>query len=248
MLRVLAGLGLTIGEFTHEIKQYLPAFDVDSEYLINNTSEDSELHKRALRLKSSFNSFNTYASYFDETISQNVQRELTIVELRDVVNSFLNVIVPDLERSSLKVTPVFSDYGLFTCKMHPSEWASILFNLYSNSKKAIKRAKADGNIMIKAGKTDKIIYLEFSDNGDGIPEVNEEKIFKAFFTTSSQVGHAGTGQEELTGTGLGLKIISDIISSYGGEIYLTPAGDDFKTAFRIEVPIATEEEIAQYDL
>jgi len=248
MLRVLAGLGLTIGEFTHEIKQYLPAFDVDSEYLIDNTPQDSELHKRALRLKSSFNSFNTYASYFDETISQNVQRELTVIELRDVVNRFLTVIVPDTERSSLLVAPQFIDYGLFTCKMHPSEWASILFNLYSNSKKAIKRAKVAGNIKVKAGKTETAVYLEFSDNGDGIPPENESKIFTAFFTTSSQVGHSGTSQEEMTGTGLGLKIISDIVSSYGGEIYLTTPEDGFKTTFRIEVPIASEEDIAQYDV
>lgn len=248
MLRVLAGLGLTIGEFTHEIKQYLPAFDVDSEYLIDNTQAGSELQKRALRIKSSFNSFNTYASYFDETISQNVQRELTVIELRDVVNRFLNVIMPDTERSSLSVFSNFADYGLFTCKMHPSEWASILFNLYSNSKKAIKRAKAEGNIKITAGKTEKVVYLEFSDNGDGIPLENEDKIFKAFFTTSSQVGHAGTGHEEMAGTGLGLKIISDIVLSYGGDIYLTSPEDGLKTTFRIEVPIASEEEIAQYDL
>lgn len=247
MLRVLAGLGLTIGEFTHEIKQYLPAFDVDTDYLIDNTPKDSELQKRALRLKSSFNSFNTYASYFDETISQNVQRELTVIEIRDVVNRFLNVIVPDIERSALKVTHKFVDYGLFTCKMHPSEWASILFNLYSNSKKAIKRAKTAGQIRIKAGRTEKSIYMEFSDNGDGIPPENEDKIFKAFFTTSSQVGHSGTAHEEMAGTGLGLKIISDIVISYGGEIYLTPSGDGFRTTFRIEVPVASEEEIAKYD-
>ncbi|WP_026968208.1 ATP-binding protein [Algoriphagus terrigena] len=248
MLRVLAGLGLTIGEFTHEIKQYLPAFDVDSEYLIDNTDEGSELQKRALRLKTSFNSFNTYASYFDETISQNVQRELTVIELRDVINRFLTVIVPDTERSSLTVSPIFSDYGLFTCKMHPSEWASILYNLYSNSKKAIKRAKILGNIRIKAGKTDEVVYLEFSDNGDGIPPENEEKVFKAFFTTSSQAGHSGTIHEEIAGTGLGLKIISDIVLSYGGEIFLSSPDEGYKTTFRIEVPIASEEEISQYDL
>ncbi|OJV51693.1 MAG: hypothetical protein BGO31_00285 [Bacteroidetes bacterium 43-16] len=248
LLRVLAGLGLTIGEFTHEIKQYLPAFDVDSEFIIQNSPNDSEIKNRGIRLKQSFNSFNTYASYFDETISQNVQRELIIVELRDVVNQFLSVIIPDLERGSINITKSFNDPSLFTCKMHPSEWASILFNLYSNSKKAIKRARSEGKISINAGKLDNIVYLEFSDNGDGVPDENEEKIFNAFFTTSSQVGHKGTQREELAGTGLGLKIISDIIGAYGGEIFLTPSKDGFKTTFRIEIPAATEDEIAKYDI
>lgn len=248
MLRVLAGLGLTIGEFTHEIKQYLPAFDVDSDFLINNTEEGSDLNLRAIRLKESFSSFNTYASYFDETISRNVQRQLMIVELRDVINAFLTVIIPDTVRSALDVSHQFIEPDLFSCKMHPSEWASILFNLYSNSKKAIKRARVEGKIFIKASKTEKSVFMEFSDNGDGIPSENEDKIFDAFFTTSNQTGHAANARQELNGTGLGLKIISDIILSYGGEISLTPSPVGFSTTFRIEIPMASEEEISEYDI
>lgn len=248
MLRVLAGLGLTIGEFTHEIKQYLPAFDVDSEFLIKNLPRDTEVYARASRLKESFLSFNIYASYFDKTISQNAQRELVPIELRDAVNSFLKVIKPDIERNSFTVETTFEGYDLFTTKMHPSEWASILFNLYSNAKKAIKRGRKLRNMLISAGAFEDKVYLHFNDTGDGIPKENEERIFNAFFTTSSQRGHSATADQELTGTGLGLKIIKDIIESYAGEISLVVPADGFSTCFRIEVPKAQKEDIEKYDL
>jgi signal transduction histidine kinase len=248
MLRVLAGLGLTIGEFTHEIKQYLPAFDVDTMFLVDNLLKTTEAFKRSLRLHDSFNSFKTYASYFDETISKNVQRDLHPIELRDAVNSFKRVIEPDLDRNGFGLNTNFSGYDLFTCKMHPSEWASILFNLYSNSKKAIKRAKTAGQIYIYAGEIGDKVFMEFSDNGDGIPSENQNKIFNAFFTTSSQKGHSANKQDELTGTGLGLKIIKDIIEGYGGEIFLTQPPENYNTTFRIELPKATDKEIEEYDV
>ena len=205
MLRVLAGLGLIIGEFTHEIMQYLSAFKIDSKYLIDHLKESTEEYKRAVRLKETFSSFEVYASYFDETISQNVNRELKPIELRDVIKPFEKSISPDLVRNNITLDINFDGYDLFSCKMHVSEWSSILFNLYSNAKKAIKRKGTnDGKILIKVSKDDENIYVEFQDNGDGIPKENRNKIFNAFFTTSTPKGHGAEMKDELSGTGLGL--------------------------------------------
>lgn len=82
----------------------------------------------------------------------------------------------------------------------------------------------------------KTFFLEFSDNGDGIPKENEELIFNAFFTTSSAAGHSTSESESLTGTGLGLKIVRDIIESYGGSIYVMNSEMNFNTTLRIEIP------------
>lgn len=249
MIRVLAGLGLIIGEFTHEITNYLGAFDIDIQYIIDNIDKSSEEYKRAIRLKSTFDSFQVYTSYFDETISQNVNQELRPIEIRDVIKPFVKTINPDTERCNINLELDIEGYELFTCKMHTSEWASILFNLYSNSKKAIKRANiSNGKILIKAGKENGNIFVEFIDNGDGVPLENRDKIFNAFFTTSSPKGHKSSSTDDLTGTGLGLKIVKDIIESYSGEISLDNSPDGFKTNFRIIIPIATKEEIEEYEI
>ncbi len=248
MLRVLAGLGLIIGEFTHEIMQYLSAFKIDSKFLLDNLKESTEEYKRAVRLKKTFSSFEVYASYFDETISQNVNRELKPIELRDVIKPFVKSIGPDLERNNISLVTDYKGYDLFTCKMHVSEWSSILFNLYSNAKKAIKRSNRDGKILIKAYKDQEKVYLEFHDNGDGILSENRDKIFDAFFTTSSPKGHKTNIKNELSGTGLGLKILSDILGSYNGDISLGNELEGYVTNFILELPLATEEEINEYGL
>ena len=249
MLRVLAGLGLIIGEFTHEIMQYLSAFKIDTNFLIENIQPSTEEYRRALRLQDTFSSFEVYASYFDETISQNVNRELKPIELRDVIRPFVESISPDLKRNNIEIKTEFSGYDLFTCKMHVSEWSSILFNLYSNSKKAINRANRDkGLILINVGQNGNKLYVEFQDNGDGVPTENRDKVFNAFFTTSSPKGNKANLKNELSGTGLGLKILSDVINSYNGEISLENPVDNYITNFRIEIPKATQEEIDEYGL
>lgn len=236
LLRILASLGLTIGEFVHEIKHHLRAFDLDIDFLHRKLSE-AAYSKRTTRLKSNLNSFTTYTSYFDKAISENVNRELVPVEIKDAVHSFYKVIQPDAIRSGITMEDAeLIGYDLFTCPMHNSEWASILFNFYTNSKKAIDKVQTKGKIKVKAGEDGDIIYLEFSDNGIGISPDKHERIFDVFYTTSSPSGNDASEAEESTGTGLGLKIVKDIVTGYGGEIYVTPPEKGYTTTLRVELP------------
>ncbi len=236
LLRILAGLGLTIGEFVHEVNHYEPAFKYDAE-LLTNLVTDKEGIQAGNRLQNNLNAFTVYTSFFRDAISRNVNRELSPIELREPIFNFIEVITPDLERSNIEfVQPVFNGYNLFTCPMHLSEWASILFNFYTNSKKAIAKTSKRGKIAIEAGKFDDKVYLEFSDNGIGIPVENEEDIFDAFYTTSNPTSASSAEVDELAGTGLGLKIVRDIVEGYGGEIYVSKPKDTFSTTIRIELP------------
>jgi len=236
LLRILAGLGLTIGEFIHEIKQYQGAMSADIgniKKIVTNTEEINIID----RLDTNVKSINAYTSYFDEAISENIQRELTPIELQSVVESLKDSILNDLQRRNFEFIEKFNGYNLYTCPMHKSEWASILFNLYTNARKAIKKTTVQkGKIFIEVGKSRKIVYLEFSDNGIGIPLENRDKIFNAFFTTSEPVGKIAKNYEEMTGTGLGLKIVKDIITGYGGLIYVKEPVKGYSTTIRIELP------------
>jgi signal transduction histidine kinase len=237
MLRILAGLGLVIGEFIHEVQRFLPGFDADIKYLKNAVKEYKEVYERTELLETNIRSFSSYTSYFDKTISRNVLRELEPIELRVVVRRFISIIQNDLKRSEIEfIEPEFKGYDLFTIPMHPSEWASILFNLYTNSKKAIYRKKIKGKMFIECGIENQNVYLEYSDNGDGIPPENEDTIFNAFYTTTSAANHSGNDVDSLIGTGLGLKIVKDIVEFYGGQIFVTSPLSGFKTTIRIEIP------------
>jgi signal transduction histidine kinase len=236
MMRILAGLGLVIGQFVHEIKNYFPGFDAEINYLKKLLKEHQEGLKRVDNLEKNFNSLTVYSSYFDEVISRNVCRELEPIELRDVVRTFTNVVKNNLIRADIKMEKsVFIGFDLFTIPMHPSEWASILFNFFTNSKKAIKRKGVEGKIFIKCGRENGKVFLDFSDNGDGIPKENEELIFNAFYTTSSPASRNASDDEALMGSGLGLKIVKDIVEAYNGDVYVTTPEEGFTTTIRVEI-------------
>lgn len=250
MLRVLSSVGLTIAQFIHEIKYYMDNIQSDIRFLVIELQQQQSALERINILNDNFSAFHTYTSYFDNVVSQNVIRELIPLDLRNVVKPFLNSISADASKSGINFEePQFNKYRLFTKPMHPSEWSSILFNFYTNSKKAIKRANVAGKILIECGEFNDKVYLEFSDNGDGISMENEEKIFDEFFTTTSSESFEDINEHtEILGTGLGLKIVRDIIKSYRGNVSVVSPKGNYATCIRIEIPKATDKDIEKYGL
>jgi len=235
MLRVLAGLGLTIGEFTHEIKQFQPSVYGH----INKLSKEELSDEGYMQLdgvEKNFNDLFAYTSYFSTTVSQNINRETEPIDVLAVLDDFQKVIANDLERNEIDFDIEFWDFDVMTIPMHRSEWNSILFNLYTNAKKAIKRQRTKGKILIEIGTESDFVFLNFHDNGDGIPDENKHKIFIAFFTTSTPASFDAPRDEQMIGTGLGLKIVNDIIISYKGKISLITPNKGYTTCFRIEIP------------
>lgn len=240
MLRVLSGMGLSIGEFTHEIRFLIGALEIDLGSMPKGTGKAAKYFKR---FKANLGTLTTYANYFDRAVADNVHREMVPLELRDVAIRLEDAVEPWLGRKGIKLKSKFKGYGLFTRPMHPSEWASILLNLCTNAVKAIERSQVDGKILIQGGEIGDFLFLEFADNGDGIPKANRDKVFDAFYTTTLPPGASSDVSTELAGTGLGLKIVKDILINYNGDITLTEPPKGYSTCFRIEVPRAKEEEI-----
>lgn len=233
MLRVLAGVGLVIGEFVHEIKRFEPSFSADISILRRRLAGNEALLEKVDEMEEKLNTFTSYTAYFDRTISRNVIRELEPINLKEQVGAFYQNIKNDLHRAHILMPePLYEGRGLMTVPMHPSEWMSILFNLYTNAKKAMKD-KDDKRILIRCWKLEGKVYLQFSDSGKGIPTEDWENIFNAFFTTSSPVGR---GDDNYSGTGLGLTIIKEIVTSYNGDIQVVSPYQDYKTTFQISIP------------
>jgi len=249
MLRVLAGVGLTIGDFTHEIKQFAPSLKGTIDWLISKTKKlGKNIIEKLEGMKKTFASLQTYTAYFDETISQNMLRELEPIDLKNVVTDFEKIVGPDLIRKGIELKAETSGDHIITAPMHRAEWNTILQNLYSNAKKAIHRAgREKGKILIECAKEKRYVYLHFMDNGDGIPKENKLKIFDAFFTTSTPVGNPTTLSDEYTGSGLGLNILKKIINNRKGEIYIDEPMDDYQTCITVKLPMVTDKQLEQYD-
>ncbi len=244
MLRILASLGITIGEFTHEIIQFPIFFNSKlKSALLFETDESKRINLEQVLDK--VHHLDTYVTYFNDAVSKNARRNLELIELRRVIIPFVESTKWDFDHEGILVEVEINGYDLFTVPMHPSEWHSILLNLYTNSKKALRRGRPKTKkIKITASKDNKNVFLDFSDNGDGVPKEYENRIFDAFFTTSTPVGINANLNDQMVGSGLGLKILKDLVLEYKGDIYLAAPPNGYNTCFRIEIPKASDDQIA----
>ena len=244
MLRVLAGLGLAIGEFIHEIKYYFPGFSAEIDELKRLLDVNPNALARIDILESNLMAMKSYTTFFGSTIANNAQRILEPVNLKEEISNFEKVIARDSKKADIEITDNRGERNVLmaemkTIPMHKSEWASVFFNLYTNAKKAIKKSTNSdhGKIRIECYENANNLALDFSDNGCGVDPAIREHIFEAFVTTTSAAGQGSPDEEAYTGTGLGLSILYDMINSYGGQIFLTETPKDgFVTTFRIEIP------------
>jgi signal transduction histidine kinase len=69
------------------------------------------------------------------------------------------------------------------------------------------------------------VVVEVRDTGSGIPPGDLEKIFEPFYTTK--------GAER--GTGLGLPVVREIVTSYGGDLAVE-SKLGYGTTFRFDLP------------
>ncbi len=117
-------------------------------------------------------------------------------------------------------------WSLPVIQADPEQLKEVLVNLVVNACEAMERG---GLIVIHEEKSfaeplGKVVVIRLTDNGPGIPESIQEKIFQPFFTTKEE------------GTGLGLSIAVRIVEQHGGWLDLTSKEGE-GTTFVITLPI-----------
>ncbi|MDR2038212.1 MAG: HAMP domain-containing histidine kinase [Bacteroidales bacterium] len=100
----------------------------------------------------------------------------------------------------------------------------VFINLFKNALQAIPKDRP-ADIHVDVLKLNQMIWVRIKDNGMGIPEEMQEKIFRPNFTTKS------------SGMGVGLTIVRNIIESAGGTISFRTKQNE-GTTFIISFPSA----------
>jgi two-component system cell cycle sensor histidine kinase/response regulator CckA len=134
------------------------------------------------------------------------------------------------------------DPNLGVIKMDPTRAQQVLLNLVLNARDAVGRA---GRIMVETSHCKMQIFESMlgnhpgvalpcamfvvSDNGKGINADAQKHLFEAFFTTKS----------EEHGTGLGLALVHEIVTSAGGLIHVD-SGPGCGTRITVLLPLVSE--------
>lgn len=148
--------------------------------------------------------------------------------------------VGDLNAIARQSTVLFEDRGakieselaenLPKVMLDEEQLKRVFVNLIENAVEAFDEQQAEKIVSVKTfydtGRD--LVVAEISDNGDGIPPSDFQKLFQPYFSTKGR------------GTGLGLAIVQRIIIEHGGKIKAvnnTPRG----AKFIVELPLASRD-------
>lgn len=245
MMRILASMGLTIAEFTHDFSALAETMELNLQALGSSEPDTPAYLKSLDRFRNQFRQVRAYTAHFGAMTTSNASRELQPVDLYAFARAFAEDLAVMFDRRGLDLrVDRPTQYDIRTIDMHPSEWSSILLNLLTNAIKASARAGRRGQFLIRVGRLEEDkVFLDFSDNGDGIPLENRSQIFDAFFTTSGAAPVRASEFARALGTGLGLKIVADLAAGAGGSVeVLDQPAEGYTTTIRVVVPAARRTE------
>jgi len=137
----------------------------------------------------------------------------------DVVQRVAELLDPDLEDSKITVTRVGHDIP--EVMADPTLLKQAIMNLFLNSIQAMEQG---GTITVESRVVGDFVETAIQDNGPGIPEEINYKVFQPFFST------------KIYGTGLGLPTVYKLIVAQQGEVDLEEA--KIGARFMIKLPIA----------
>jgi PAS domain S-box-containing protein len=132
-----------------------------------------------------------------------------MADLTEVVINFVEDVEPSLIETGRQIELEIK--GAPILPIHPKKLRQVLDALLANSVQAI--GPRGGQIKLTLGMEDGEIYLEFQDNGPGIPPPLVDRIFDPFFTTRGALGGGSEGN-----LGLGLAVARRLAEEIGGTL------------------------------
>ncbi len=161
--------------------------------------------------------------------SGKIRLDVQPVDPTAVVEAALEAVMPAIEAKDIRLTKAI-DSQATPVNGDPGRLQQVVWNLVSN---AVKFTPRGGSIEITLERSDSLIALSVTDNGQGISDELLPKIFDRF----SQ-GDASTTRNE-GGLGLGLAIAKQIVELHGGTIDVESPGKGKGATFRVFLPLAS---------
>ncbi|WP_339708624.1 two-component regulator propeller domain-containing protein [uncultured Kriegella sp.] len=123
------------------------------------------------------------------------------------------------------------------------KYDKMLYNLLSNALKFThKYGHVDLFVSLKTEKGKSMLFVEVSDDGIGIPQASQQKIFGRFY-------QAPNSKENNTGSGIGLSLVAALIKLHRGTIEVQSAPNK-GSVFTVQIPVDrssyTDEEVFEY--
>jgi two-component system NtrC family sensor kinase len=158
--------------------------------------------------------------------ARKMEPHLEDVEVNETLNRTIELLSNYARINNIEIQTDLAS-GLPIIANEEAQLQQVFLNLLSNAIDAIGK---DGLIEVSTAPSDSAIQVRIRDNGPGIPEDQQKRIFDPFYTTKE------TGK----GTGLGLWISYNIMEKMGGTIRVQ-SNPGQGTCFSLQIPVAIPE-------
>jgi len=148
------------------------------------------------------------------------------VNINDLLERTLQLFYPQCREKKLKVS-FRSDCADCWVVADSVQLERVVSNLISN---AVKYNLEGGRIELYAGKHGKLVQVDVTDSGQGIPQEELPYVFEKFHRTATA--------QRTKGTGLGLAIARELIRAMGGEIWVE-SKEGQGSCFSFSLPLAS---------
>ncbi len=189
----------------------------DLDHIIADLGEGSERIRQIIKNLRSF-------SRLDEA-------ELKEASVAEGIESSLKILNQYYGRDQIPVESKFDELPPVLC--YPGQLNQVWVNILSNAAQALAD-HTDPKVTIGTELDGEWVIVSIGDNGPGIKQADQSKIFEPFYTTKP------VGQ----GTGLGLSICHSIIEKHGGQIWLE-TGEGKGTTFKVKIPLKARPPVSE---
>ena len=230
----LASLGLLTATVAHELRGPVQALGVqvaEQEQILSQLREAgtdwaqpmlSELTELFADMKAATNQIGTVIAQLSSLSRRDTAPEK--VELGDVARQGLAIARSELRRRGIALVEDYAKRCYTTGRR--DNLVQVILNLVLNAADACGTAdRPEQKIVVRTRVDGPRVILSVDDTGPGVPAENVHAIFQSFFTTKER------GQ----GTGLGLKICSDVVAAHYGHIEVVNL-DGGGASFRVILP------------
>lgn len=153
-----------------------------------------------------------------------IELEFESLRVQAILEYVQTIFANQVEQKNVLLAAEFPD-DLPNIRADSNKISWVLTNLISN---ALRYVPEGGHILVAAKRIGPNIHLSVHDDGPGIPQEYQAKIFQKFVQVKGR---------EAGGTGLGLAICKEIVRAHGGTIWAESEAGQGST-FTFTVPVA----------
>lgn len=220
-----------VANVSHELKTPMTSIKGFAETLLDGAADDPETARRFLRIIQ--NQTGRLVNIIEDLLAlsrleQNDEESLIQYETISLENPVTEAVSLCTPRAEEKETVIHRDCpGDLTVAGNGRLLEQAVLNLVDN---AIKYCPAGSRIEVTGRRNDEGgTVLTISDNGPGIPEEDQDRIFERFYRVEK------ARSREMGGTGLGLSIVKHTMLVHGGRVTLESRPGK-GSAFRLHFP------------